>query len=73
MKERGTRRLAVWVAFGMALLAGFACLHHRHVLGEQQLMLLLFLLLPVGAFLLSGAGQDRSEGEERRRADRRIG
>ena len=46
--------------FAAAALA-FYCLSEHRILSEEQLMLLLFIALPVGAFALSGMGQDGSD------------
>ncbi|MFC0306270.1 hypothetical protein [Rhizorhabdus histidinilytica] len=46
--------------FAAAALA-FYCLSEHRILSEEQLMLLLFIALPVGAFTLSGMGQDSSD------------
>ncbi|MFD2498760.1 hypothetical protein ACFSTI_07715 [Rhizorhabdus histidinilytica] len=48
------------VLFAAAALA-FYCLSEHRILSEEQLMLLLFIALPVGAFTLSGMGQDSSD------------
>lgn len=53
-----------WTLVAAAAWIGLAHLHQGNVLGEQQLLLMLFLAVPIGAFLLSGAGQDVPEEEE---------
>lgn len=53
-----------WVLVAAAAWLGFAHLRQGNVLGEQQLLLMLFLAVPIGAFLLSGAGQDAPEGDD---------
>ncbi|HWV12043.1 MAG TPA: hypothetical protein VN110_02005 [Sphingobium sp.] len=40
----------------------YACTQYR-LLSEEQLILLVFLAVPVAAFFISGTGQDRSEIE----------
>jgi Na+/proline symporter len=55
-------------AFCTIVIAGsamvFYYLEHREILNEQQLMLISFIAVPIAAFLISGAGQDTSGGEE---------
>ncbi|WP_037506034.1 hypothetical protein [Rhizorhabdus wittichii] len=48
------------VLFAAAALAFYGLSEHR-ILSEEQLILLLFIALPVGAFALSGMGQDGSD------------
>ncbi|QPI75474.1 hypothetical protein [Sphingobium sp. YBL2] len=35
-------------------------LHRRRIMTEEQLMLSIFVLVPISTFLLTGHGQDRS-------------
>jgi len=50
-----------------AIASGLYALHDHHVLSEEQILLLLFMAIPIAAFILSGAGQDRSPNDEESR------
>lgn len=52
---------ALWTVVMAAAAGGLYCLHQHRIMTEEQLMLLVFLLVPVAAFLLSGRGQDRTQ------------
>ena len=52
---------ALWTVIMAAAAGGLYCLHQHRIMTEEQLMLLIFLLVPVAAFLLSGRGQDRTQ------------
>jgi hypothetical protein len=50
---------------------GLYCLREYRILSEEQLMLLILVAVPVGAFVLSGMGQDTSDAAtERARNDK---
>lgn len=52
----------------------YACTQYR-LLSEEQLILLVFIAVPLAAFFISGIGQDRSEIEPpptRRKATQRL-
>lgn len=49
-----------WTLIMAAAAYGIYFLHQHRIATEEQLMLLIFVLVPVVAFLLSGRGQDRS-------------
>lgn len=46
-----------------AIFLGLHYLYRHGVMTEEQLMLLIFIAVPIAAFLLSGRGQDGSQGE----------
>ncbi|WP_257558444.1 PrgI family protein [Sphingobium sp. CFD-2] len=63
----------IWTLIMAAAAYGIYFLRHHRILTEEQLMLLLFVMVPIAAFLLSGYGQDRSAEEAglRHRKDRK--
>lgn len=52
---------ALWTLIMAALMLGLYALQDYRILSEEQIMLLIFLAVPIAAFVLSGAGQDRSQ------------
>lgn len=52
---------ATWTVLLAALMYGLYCLHDYRILNEEQIMLLVFIAVPVAAFVLSGRGQVRAE------------
>lgn len=62
---------ALWTVILAAMAFGLYCLQEYRILSEEQLMLLILVAVPVGAFVLSGTGQDTSdEATERARNDK---
>lgn len=55
---------AAWMVIMAAALYGLYCLCEYRIMAEEQAMLLAFVAVPVVGFLLSGAGQDRSQAWE---------
>ncbi|WP_254515812.1 hypothetical protein [Novosphingobium sp. G106] len=53
----------IWSVVMAAIMYGLYLLHDFRVLSEEQIMLFVFIVVPVAAFVLSGAGQDRSQNE----------
>ena len=53
-------RGVVWTIIMAAAAYGIFFLHRRRIMTEEQLMLSIFVLVPISAFLLTGHGQDRS-------------
>jgi hypothetical protein len=51
----------VWVVVMISAVCGLYYLHQNRIVTEEQLMLSIFVAVPVFAFLLSGKGQDISE------------
>ncbi|MDE8652829.1 hypothetical protein [Novosphingobium album (ex Liu et al. 2023)] len=66
---------AMWTVIMAVLMYGLYCLQDYHILSEEQIMLLIFLAVPIAAFALSGAGQVRADRGEEGRAgkDKRDG
>ncbi|WP_240334431.1 hypothetical protein [Sphingobium estronivorans] len=60
----------IWT-FTMAVATyGIYLLHRHRIMTEEQLMLAIFIIVPVSAFLLSGQGQDRSDDWDAVRKDK---
>ncbi len=55
---------ALWTVIMAALMAGLYALQDYRILSEQQIILLILLAVPIAAFVLSGAGQDRTQSED---------
>ena len=53
---------AIWSAIMAAIAYGLYALQDNRILSEEQIMLLIFIAVPVAAFILSGSGQDSSQG-----------
>lgn len=51
---------ALWSIVLAGLTFGLYCLSEYRILSEEQIMLLIFVAVPVAAFFISGKGQDRS-------------
>lgn len=51
---------ALWSVALAAATYGLYCLREYHILSEQQLVLLIFIIVPASAFILSRVGQDRT-------------
>lgn len=52
---------ALWTVIVAAAAGGIYCLYQHRIMTEEQLMLLIFVTVPVAAFLLSGHGQVQSD------------
>ena len=50
----------VWTIIMAAAAYVIFFLHRRRIMTEEQLMLSIFVLVPISTFLLTGHGQDRS-------------
>lgn len=60
---------ATWSVIMAAIMYGLYALHDHHILSEEQIMLLIFIAVPIAAFVLSGAGQDKSQKTDERPKD----
>ena len=54
---------ALWTVVLAAATYGLSCLRDRRILSEEQLFLVIFIAVPVAAFILSGKGQDQTVGD----------
>ena len=55
---------AIWSVIMAALAYGLYALQDNRILSEEQIMLLIFIAVPVAAFIMSGSGQDRSQSDD---------
>lgn len=52
---------AVWTLVTAAAMLGLYYVHRQRIINEKQFILLIFIAVPVAAFLLADWGQDQSQ------------
>jgi|UPI000687B481 amino acid permease len=55
---------ALWTLVLAGLMFGLYYLNENRILSEEQIILIVFVAVPVGAFFVSGKGQDMSENRD---------
>ena len=56
---------ALWTLLFAGLAFALYCLSKYRLLSEEQIMLLIFLAVPIAAFFVSGKGQDMSDASDK--------
>lgn len=56
---------ALWTLLFAGLTFALYCLSEYRLLSEEQIMLLMFLIVPIAAFFVSGKGQDMSDTSDK--------